>query len=206
MALEIIGAGFGRTGTLSLKRALEILGYGPCYHMEEIIMSPARADQWVAVGRGKPQWDDIFEGYRATVDWPAATWWRELADHWPNAKVILSVRDADQWFDSTQRTIFNSGTLGAAMPPAMQELIETSVLRLFDGKITCRETCLSVYNSHIDAVQKAISSDRLLVYPVGAGWEPLCNFLGCPVPDQPYPRSNDEAEFKKVAARLNEMG
>lgn len=206
MALEIIGAGLGRTGTLSLKRALEILGYGPCYHMEEIIASPSRADQWVEAGRGRPNWDEIFAGYRATVDWPAATWWRELADHWPNARVILSVRDADRWFDSTQRTIFHPDTLGAAMPPAMKETIETSVLRLFDGKVNDRETCVSVYNRHVELVQEAISSDRLLVYPVGAGWEPLCEFLDCPVPDQPYPRSNDEEEFKKSAARLNDMG
>ena len=106
MALEIIGPGFGRTGTHSLKIALEHLGFGPCHHMFEVRDHPEQLPAWEAVARGEPvDWDEVFRGYRAQVDWPGARVWRELARHWPEAKVILTVRDPDEWFDSVQATI-----------------------------------------------------------------------------------------------------
>lgn len=209
MGLEIIGAGLGRTATLSLKRALEILGFGPCHHMAEIVQQPARAAEWALAGRGaaaggQTDWDALFAGYRSTVDWPAATWWRELAAHWPDARIILSVRsDADSWFESTQRTIFHPDTLGAPMPDSFRDMIASNILHLFDGSVHDRARCIAFYESHNRAVQDAFPADRLLVYPAGSGWEPLCAFLGCPVPDQPYPRSNDAEEFGQMTGQLD---
>ncbi|MFC6931014.1 sulfotransferase family protein [Actinomadura yumaensis] len=107
--MKVIGAGFGRTGTASLKQALEILGYGPCYHMSEVIAQPHRVRQWLDVGEGRSAgWDTIFAGYASTLDWPAAAYWRELAEHYPDAKVVLTVRDAERWYDSVSATIFAS--------------------------------------------------------------------------------------------------
>ena len=115
MALELIGAGLGRTGTLSLKAALERLGYAPCYHMIEVLTAPERGRHWLArTPTGARDWDAIFRGYRATVDWPAAAFWRELVDRYPDAKVLLSLRDADRWYDSVMNTIYPVMTAGAA--------------------------------------------------------------------------------------------
>lgn len=199
LGLKVIGAGLGRTGTLSLKRALEILGFGPCYHMEEIVRDPSRAAGWVDAGRGRPDWHGLFAGYQATVDWPAASWWRQLAATWPQAKIILSVRDdADAWFASTQRTIFNPRTMDAPMPHDMKEMIDSSISSMFDGRINDRERCLEVYEAHNDAVRQAIAPERLLVFRVEDGWDKLCSFLDRPVPDRPFPRSNDAGEFRKM--------
>src|SRR5262245_33965776 len=107
MALELIGAGLGRTGTLSLKAALERIGYRPCYHMIEVLTAPERAQHWLGRAQdGTHDWDTIFAGYRATVDWPAAAFWRELLVRYPDAKVLLSRRDADRWYDSVMNTIY----------------------------------------------------------------------------------------------------
>jgi Sulfotransferase domain len=93
MALRVIGAGFGRTGTHSLKLALEQLGFAPCHHMYEVRAHPEQLAFWQAAARGElPDWDEVFAGFAAQVDWPGARFWRELAEHFPHAKVILSVR------------------------------------------------------------------------------------------------------------------
>ncbi|MEO3870156.1 sulfotransferase family protein [Nonomuraea sp. B12E4] len=104
-----MGAGFGRTGTASLKAALELLGYGPCYHMSVVIAEPYRVRQWLEVGEGRSRdWDTVFTGFRSALDWPAAAYWRELAEHYPDAKVVLTVRDPQRWWDSVSATIFRS--------------------------------------------------------------------------------------------------
>jgi hypothetical protein len=196
MALKVIGAGFGRTGTLSLKTALETIGFGPCYHMMEVPLKPGRFEQWEqAAQAAEPDWAAVFEGYAATVDWPAATFWKSLADYYPQAKVILSVRDsAETWFESTQKTIM-SPELVAMLPEAMKPMLWHTIWRLFDGKINDRTKCIKVYEAHNAAVMAAIPPERLLVYRPGDGWEPLCEFLGCVVPAEPYPRLNDSATF-----------
>lgn len=205
MALKVIGAGLGRTGTMSLKMALERLGFGPCYHMDEIIRDPGAAKGWRLVGEGQSDWDSIFAGYQSTVDWPAARWWQELASEWEDAKVILSVRrDADTWFESTQRTIFNPATLSAQMPDDVQAMIETSIASMFGGRVNDPEICKAVYEAHNEAVIRTIPAERLLVYQAGAGWEPLCAFLGCPVPDEPYPKANNGDEFQDMVDRAKD--
>lgn len=205
MALSVIGAGFGRTGTLSLKHALERLGLGPCYHMEEVIKRPERFGAWTAaVTSDTPDWDGLFEGYGATVDWPAATYWRQLAAHYPEAKVILSLRDPDSWFESTQNTIFQPALLEAA-PPAMAEMLGHTIGSLFEKGVNDRECAIGVFERHNAKVIASIPPERLLVFQAKEGWEPLCAFLGCDVPDEPYPRVNDTADFKKLANQIDAM-
>lgn len=204
MALSVIGAGLGRTGTLSLKYALEQLGIGRCYHMMEVLGEPSRADDWIGAATGENRdWGRIFDGFGATVDWPAASYWREIGAHFPSAKVILSVRDADRWFESTQKTIFSDDILGR-MPPGspMHEMVERTVLDMFEGNVTDRAHCISVYERHNSMVKATIPQDNLLVYEVGSGWEPLCDFLDIPVPGGPFPSSNDSQQFKADLASI----
>lgn len=203
MTLEVIGAGFSRTGTLSLKVALEQLGFGPCYHMMEVMGSPVRPAHWMGLlDGGLPDWDAIFDGYRSTVDWPACTWWRELADAYPDAKVILSLRDGQGWYDSVMNTIYHA--LVAKVPEAAPPHIHTQIRmvgrlvgeRTFAGRIEDRAHAIDVFDRHNRQVIDAIPNERLLVYRPGDGWEPLCRFLDCDVPASDFPRLNDTAEFR----------
>lgn len=203
MALELIGAGMGRTGTLSLQAALERIGCGPCYHMMEVLVAPERVRHWLEQTRnGSHDWDAIFHGYRATVDWPAAAFWRELVERYPDAKVLLSLRDADRWYDSVMNTIYHTITQG---PPErapetlhdFHEMVRALVFeRTFGGRLEDRAHAKRVFEEHNQAVIDAIPAARLLVYRPGDGWEPLCRFLGAPVPDEDFPHLNDTAEFR----------
>jgi hypothetical protein len=203
MTLEVIGAGFGRTGTLSLKVALEQLGLGPCYHMLEVLGTPDRPQQWLDQVEGRPPgWDVVFSGFRATVDWPAAAYWRELAAHYPEARVILSLRDPGKWYDSVMNTIYNAmrPDLGEGVPEAIRVQL-TMVRKLiaeqtFGGRLEDRAHAIDVFERHNRAVREAIPAERLLVYEPGDGWEPLCAFLERPVPETDFPRLNDTAEFR----------
>jgi hypothetical protein len=204
MALELIGAGLGRTGTLSLKAALERIGYGPCYHMMEILGRPERARQWLQPTRnGARDWDAIFHGYRATVDWPAAAFWRELVERYPDAKVVLSLRDADRWYDSVMNTIYPVITQGPPerAPAILREFHEMFYGLLFEktfaGRLADRAHAKRVFEQHNQAVIDAIPASRLLVYHPGDGWEPICRFLGVPVPDEDFPHLNDTAWYRE---------
>lgn len=205
MTLALIGAGLGRTGTLSLKVALERIGYGPCYHMLEIFASPERAGHWLEQTRSGSRshdWDAIFDGYRATVDWPAAAFWRDLAKRYPEAKVLLSLRDADRWYDSVRDTIYH--TLTQELPEDAPQIFrdfhamvyELVFERAFGGRLGDRAHAKRVFEAHNQAVIDAIAPERLLVYRPGDGWEPLCRFLDVPVPDEEFPHLNDTAEFR----------
>ena len=203
MALEIIGPGFGRTGTHSLKLALEQLGFGPAHHMYEVRDHPEQLAAWEAVARGESvDWDEVFRGYRSQVDWPGARVWRELARHWPGAKVILTVRDPDAWFDSVQATIAGFLALRGQLPDAHANAIATMVQTLvaeqvFDDRLTDRAHATRVFRDHIAAVQAEIAPERLLMFDVRDGWEPLCGFLGVPVPETPYPQTNSSKAFRE---------
>jgi hypothetical protein len=196
MTLKVIGAGFGRTGTMSLKLALEELGFGPCYHMIEVFKTQAW-DLWYEAAQdpAHADWATIFKGYNSTVDWPNATYWKELADAYPDAKVILTERDPDQWFDSTQATIF-ANDLGAGMDGGFPRMAAAVVGALFDQKLHDRELCTRVFREHNARVRATIPPERLLVYEVAQGWGPLCDFLGVPVPDGPMPKVNSTEEFQ----------
>jgi hypothetical protein len=216
--LAVIGAGFGRTGTLSLRMALERLGFSPCDHMSHNFEHPERFALWLdAVERkrtGQPiDWRPLLGGYRAAVDWPSAHFWRELASAHPNAKVILSVRDPERWYESARTTIYpareeREATLPARLRTRVISLVNPSAGRgfrtveetvwrgTFGGRFTDRDHALRVFRSHVDEVIATIPPERLLVYEVSRGWEPLCAFLGVPPPqDEPFPRANDAADF-----------
>lgn len=195
MPLKIIGAGFGRTGTESMKRALEMLGYGPCYHMYEVMPEPTRYQTWLDLydDRIAPDWDAIFEGYQATVDWPACAYWRDLAAHFPEAKVLLTVRSAESWYASMEKTILTFMRQHND-PPGMAERLAA---KTFGGRVSeaDRDHIIDVFTRHNAEVQAAFGPERLLTYHLGSGWKPLCDFLDVPVPDAPYPRGNHAEAF-----------
>jgi hypothetical protein len=198
MTLDIIGAGFGRTGTDSLRAALSILGFGPCHHMHEIRDHPEKAKPWhdYFCGGAELDLDLLFDGYRSQVDWPGAHLWRESVAHYTDAKVILSVRDPEGWYASYSKTI--KAFRAEKMPPEaphmrqIQEFVEVFLADRLDTK----EHAIADFNAHVAEVKSAIPADRLLVYELGSGWEPLCAFLGVPVPDQDYPHTNSATDFQ----------
>jgi len=202
MALQVIGAGFGRTGTLSLKAALEKLGFGPCYHMIEVGGNEGHAQRWIDAMDGRPDWHALFGAYGATVDWPGCHYWRELAASQKDARVLLSVRDPDRWYESVMSTIYKVLTM--TMPedaPAPFRLQQTMGRRMvlddtFGGRLDDRVHAIDVYQRHNAAVREAIAPDRLLVFEVAEGWEKLCSFLDRPIPEEDFPRLNDSASFR----------
>jgi len=203
MALRLIGAGLGRTGTLSLKKALERLGFGPCYHMIEVLTAPERARPWLdRTAGGSRDWTAIFDGYHATVDWPAAAFWRELVEHYPDAKVLLSRRDADRWHESVMNTIHPAMIQGppSDAPEILREFHAMVYALIFEqtfgGRLADRVHARRVFDAHNQAVIDAIPAPRLLIYEPGDGWEPLCRFLDVPVPGEAFPHLNDTAWYR----------
>ncbi|MGW7403990.1 sulfotransferase family protein [Streptomyces sp. NPDC054833] len=211
--LEIFGVGFGRTGTLSLKKALERLGFGPCHHMLGLFEDPDTVALWQAAARGKQvDWTRVYQGYRSGVDWPGAAFWRQITAAFPGAKVILTERDPDAWYASAESSIHAAAV--APLPddadPLFARVRQMSLDVVWDGvfggRFADRQHALEVYEAHIAAVKRELDPARLLVFEVGQGWEPLCAFLGVPVPDEPFPRSNDRAAFAEQIARLRTAG
>lgn len=193
LGLKLIGAGLGRTGTMSLKRALERLLGGPCYHMHEVGIHAGHIERWRAALRGQYAWEELFEGYVAAVDWPAAAFWRELGEAYPGAPVLLSYRDPEDWWRSASSTIF----------PA-QSRVEgpwrDMVAELFDQRFTLdldnRERCIDLFEAHNARVRATVASERLIEWRTGDGWGPLCQALKMPVPDEPFPHKNSTEEFQ----------
>jgi hypothetical protein len=202
MTLKIVGAGFGRTGTYSLKLALEQLGLGPCHHMYEVRENPDQPAVWQALARGEaPDWDAVFAGYEACVDWPATRFWREIAAYYGEAKVVLTVRPAEAWIESIHATIYPSmrdwaqqepGTMREARKMAHDLVVEQT----FGGRLDDRDHAMAVFRAHNEEVQSTIAPERLLTYEATQGWEPLCRFLDVPVPDTPFPYRNTTEEFR----------
>jgi len=204
--MKVIGAGFGRTGTLSFKKALEELGFGPAYHMQEAIGRPAHVRQWLEYAdTGRTDWDTLFARFNSGVDYPVSCVWQELSNHYPDAKVVLTVRDPEGWWKSTHSTIYG---FRSAFAPLFQrsvpasarfvEMVERFVWQgLFDDQFTNREHAIGVFNRHIEDVKAMCPPERLLVFNVADGWEPLCEFLDVPVPDRPFPHLN----YSKVTRR-----
>ena len=200
MTLQVVGTGLGRTGTHSLKIALTQLGFGPCHHMVEVLHNPASIPLWVEASKGRPDWEAIFDGYRSQVDYPGAKFWRELIAYYPDAKVIHTERDPDSWFDSTQASIFAEGGPTEKPPPHMAELFGM-VLGDFGAGLHDRAFMTDYFRRHNAAVRAAVPAERLLVFEAKQGWDPLCAFLGAPVPAEPFPLTNTREEFQaRVAA------
>jgi len=217
-SLRVIGAGMGRTGTLSLHAALERLGFAPCEHMTRCFARPERFALWLEAARRKREgqpidWRPLFSGYIATVDWPGAYFWRELVAAHPDAKVILTVRDPERWYESARSTIYTAHEARTATPGArllygliawldpragrgFRTVAETVWDGAFGGHFTDRERAIQIFAEHNRAVQTTVPPERLLVFDVKQGWEPLCAFLDVPVPtDEPFPHVNDPGDF-----------
>jgi hypothetical protein len=196
MALKVIGAGVGRTATFSVKFALEHLGLGPCYHMTEVFARARRnIPLWLEVVNGRPDWETIFAGYQSTTDYPACTYWRELADYYPDAKVVLSVRDADGWFDSVSETIFSDQIQGSLAGSPAETMMQGVIFDAFGGRSKDRAFMTDWFKRRNQQVIDALPRERLLVYSPKEGWAPLCSFLGVPLPDEPFPRINRRDEL-----------
>jgi len=204
MPLRVVGAGFGRTGTLSLKAALEELGFGPCHHMAEVFSNPAQLPHWQRiVTGGVPNWDEVFADYGACVDWPSAYYWRELAGHFSDAKVVLSTRDVEAWYDSFEETILRLMNATDRIPdPQIRASVEmgTVIVRdgVFGGEPENRARAIETFRAHRETVKRTIAPDRLLVFDVREGWEPLATFLGVEVPKGDFPRLNDADQFRAL--------
>ena len=198
MELRVVGAGVGRTGTHSLKIALERLLGAPCHHMMEILGDPGQIPGWMAAANGDPDWPRIFERYAAVVDWPGAAFWRELHAAYPDALVLLSVRDPAEWYRSASNTIFQSFN---HMPPEFGPWMETVRQLLherFSDDIENPSAMIEAFERHNAAVEATVPADRLLVWRPGDGWEPICERLGVPVPDEPFPLTNTTDEFRAM--------
>lgn len=195
MGLQIIGAGWGRTGTDSLRKALIHLGFGPCHHMYELVDHADQAATWrTAFETGRFDFDALFAGYTAQVDWPGAHFWRETAALYPKARVILSVRDPRSWYRSMQATILAFLEQESYDRPQSHDTayITRQILR---DICASEASAVAAFSAHTAEVIATISPERLLVYELGSGWEPLCDFLGKPMPDTPYPTGNTADEF-----------
>jgi hypothetical protein len=214
--VEVIGAGFGRTGTASLKRALEMLGFGPCHHMSEVLKRPETAAGWVGALNGDAAvLPGLLSGFRATVDLPGCLLWRELVECYPHAKVVLTVREPRRWYRSARATILSqdregrtsrlAAVAGAGLVEALSELSVAMAARGFRRDLDEAAT-IAGFERHNASVRAGVAADRLLVYEVEQGWGPLCAFLGVAVPDLPFPRGNEAGVFHENVARAVREG
>ncbi|MET0158892.1 MAG: sulfotransferase family protein [Acidimicrobiales bacterium] len=196
MTIRVVGAGLGRTGTTSLKAALEQLLGGPCHHMFEVAFNPEQVPMWTAAARGEPvDWDEVLDGYRSIVDWPGVSFWRELTDHYPDALVLLSVRDPDAWYESARSTIFVSMLEDAKPDDPWTTFIRTLFGNRFTLDLDDKAATLAAFEAHYAAVRATVPTDRLLEWTVADGWGPLCAALDVPVPDDPFPRLNTRDDW-----------
>ena len=213
--MRIIGAGFGRTGTTSLKAALEALGFGPSYRLDEVFKHPEQVAFWEAACRGeRVDWEGFFAGYGVAVDWPAFSFYGELMEAFPEAPVILTVRNPGRWYESVRSTIYGIHKLSAGPAPvrlafALAGLFApavTGIARLadailwdglFDGRFEDRSYAIEMFHRHNEEVRRRVPPERLLVYDVKEGWAPLCDFLGVEVPDEPFPHLNHTREMRR---------
>jgi hypothetical protein len=197
MSLRIVGAGLGRTGTHSLKVALEQLLGGPCYHMIEVFGHPEHVPAWHAAMLDEPvDWPKVFDGYVATVDWPGGGVWKAISAEYPDALVLLSTRrSADEWWTSASRTIFLGVDRIAADSPAWHAMVMAMLHRL-TPEWPDEQATKAAYERHNADVRASVPADRLIDWQPQDGWEPLCAALGVPVPDEPFPLTNTSEEFR----------
>lgn len=204
--LRVVGAGVGRTGTLSLKLALERLLEAPCYHMLEVFGHlDDHVPMWHAAARGEPvDWDVLFDGYSAGVDWPVGAFWPELMDAYPDALILLSSRDSESWWRSASNTIFpTSGAMGDDAPEWFEMMTEMMAAR-FTPALDDRDRCIAAFEAHNARVRAEVPPERLLDWQPADGWEPICAALGVDVPDDPFPKANTTEEFLSRAPQTDE--
>ena len=192
---------------MSLKQGLETLLGGPCYHMYEVFQHLDHVPLWHDAALGKPvDWDKIFDGYVAAVDWPVGSFWQEVSAHYPDALILLSVRDPEKWWNSAHETIFQSIAQISDEHKDWHEMIDAMMANRFTPDLTDKEACIAAFNRHNDEVRRLAPKDRFLEWQASDGWGPLCRALGVPVPDEPFPHVNTKDEFlERVKARQAEM-
>jgi len=213
MTLKVIGAGFGRTGTASTKAALERLGYSKCHHMHEVLSNAKQIDAWHRISQGEgPDWDAVFDSFEASVDFPSAGYWEELADYFPDAKIVLTTRSFESWYESASDTIYavTTGIRGwlLIVPRArkIKEMVYGTIWdRVFHGQFENKSAAKAVFEKHEADVKAAFPAERLLVFHPKEGWEPLCAFLGKPVPAEPFPNVNDREDFRTRVTLLGRL-
>jgi hypothetical protein len=203
--MKVISLGVGRTGTYSLKLALEKLGFGPCHHMEEVMKNaPTQVPLWAKAAAGHADWRAMYAGYNSATDWPTAAFARELPVQYPNAKFILTVRSPETWAASFLATIYKFCAERHNVRPELQSWIDMVYAVIYrtgfpDG---LDEAGLAkAFTAHNEAVKAMFPAGKLLVFQVKEGWGPLCEYLGVPVPDEPFPRTNDRGEFWDLAGQ-----
>ena len=212
--MKVLGAGYCRTGTMSLKIALEKLGIGPCYHMREVVSHPSHIKIWYDISHGEhPNWERLFSGFNSAVDFPVSLFYEELINKFPDAKFILTLRDFDSWYKSTANTIYKVPTMlpdwfkRVVYPIRMFIELQVNLIwvGLFKNNFSDRESTELVYNEHIGSVKKTIPADKLLVYRINEGWGPLCEFLNVENPETPFPKVNDTAEMLRNFAIVKSL-
>lgn len=218
MVLEVIGAGFPRNGTMSLRSAFETLGYAPSYHMSEVLvprpgLNEGHAKAWADFIEGKHamEWEPLFASYRSCCDFPSSAFYRELVEAWPNARVVLTKRDPERWYTSysTMMRAVRPLLLAGFVVPHLRDfrrVVDGLHERVFDAQRLDRDTWIRAYVRHNEEVVRTVPADRLLVFDLCEGWEPLCEFLGQPVPNEPFPHLNEgkdlAAQSRRVLTRI----
>ena len=206
MTIKVIGAGFGRTGTSSLQTALNKIGFAPCYHMREVMSKAEHIEFWHAAAQnGTADWKHIFQNYQATVDWPSTLFYKDLMAVYPDAKVILTTRDPERWYTSSYDTIYEDQRRPEMYeehdwPIEMDWMLKATIWDgTFQGRFDDKEYAIDCFLRHNEEVKQFVPPERLLVYEVKEGWEPLCNFLNVTlIPDEPFPHSNSTEEFQNI--------
>lgn len=220
MSIKIIGAGLPRTGTNTLKQSLEQLGLKHVYHMKELLVNPDKLHYWKTLDdTGDTDWDALYDGYDGTVDFPGYPWYKEHMKRYPDAKVILTVRDFESWYKSVDSTVFRAGpqTPGEKLKMLTKLLFNprarkvVKVIKWFkkvffaerlEGKFGDKAFAQKFWENHLADVKATVPKDKLLVYDVRDGWAPLCSFLGVPEPKDPLPHLNKKENFKQMLPKL----
>lgn len=220
MSIKVIGAGLPRTGTNTLKECLEILGFHKTYHMKELLVHPENLHYWTTLrDTGTTDWEGLYKGCQATVDFPCYPWYKEHMKQYPDAKVILTTRPFEKWYTSVKSTIWTAGPQNLPeklammtkllLNPRLRKVIGCVKLaksmifaKHFEGKFMDQAASEKIFNQHHENVKKHVPADKLLVFEASQGWEPLCKFLGVPVPDQPFPHLNKKENFKEMLKEL----
>lgn len=199
MELKVVGAGVGRTGTHSLKLALEKLLDAPCHHMMEILADPSQIPAWIDAIEGRPvDWSAMLAGYRTVVDWPGASFWPELSQANPHALILLSVRDPESWYRSASNTIFPGIDSMQGEGRVWMDAVQRLLRERFSDQLDDPTAMMDAYVRHNVAVRAGVPAERLLEWQLGDGWEPICERLGVSVPDEPFPVTNTTAEFREM--------
>ncbi len=220
MSIKIIGAGFPRTGTNTLRESLVMLGYVKTYHMKELLVHPENLHYWTTLKEtGTTNWDELYNGYQATVDFPCYPWYKEHMKRYPDAKVILTIRPFEKWYDSFYSTIWQAqnptesqkAEMGQKLQsdPRLQKVMkvmqfakDTMTEEHFQGMFLDKDFIKKIFDKHHEEVKAYVPADKLLVFDVAEGWEPLCKFLGKPEPVEPLPHTNKKEDFKEMLSEL----